>query len=238
MFIPQSSITATNYTNGSQLKYSNGLYYIGYYIVTNQNKYYAKIGVDEYSYTQLFGNITSNKTSNLNEYLIQTNDNAIFTAQKNIQPSTLPELSNITVKPTESDYTTGSFIRYFAGLKLSSTPKIYELDITTYNNVNSNYNNSYNTTSLTWLLTGPKNDIYNGNMLVSKGVYDRNLKSIQQASTIIIGLDLFITDYTQWWKPTEENTINNGVSSIINSISNSQPQSQINNNLNKKKIKK
>ena len=122
---------------------------------------------------------------------------------KNIQPSTLPELSNITVKPTESDYAAGSFIRYFAGLKLSRTPKIYELDITTYNNINSNYNNSYNTTSLTWLLNGLKNDSYNYGKLASRGVHYRNLNSIEQASTIVGGLYLFITDYTQWWRPTE-----------------------------------
>ena len=101
--------------------------------------------------------------------------------------------------PTDKDYKRGYITRYFVQKTNDKNAPIYEVSDTEFNKFRSSV--MYNTTSLRWRLTGPKDPFdYEDNKIVDKGVKKSNEISIRLASTDIVSLKLYLPNLVQFWK--------------------------------------
>lgn len=104
-----------------------------------------------------------------------------------------PQLNN-------TDYQRGYVTRYFIQKVNDKAGPIFELSKTDIGSIRTNP--LYNTTSLRWRITGPKQPTYNpktGEML-DMGVHESNKKSIELASTTMPNLKLYLPNTFQFWK--------------------------------------
>jgi hypothetical protein len=101
-------------------------------------------------------------------------------------------------KPTvrEENYKTGYLARYFA--KKVNENKIIEIE----NRPNYlNNNQLYKIVSLKWKISGPKNNVYKGNILDKSGVMEQNKFEIDRVK-IEEGVDLSstLTNLLEFWQ--------------------------------------
>lgn len=102
-------------------------------------------------------------------------------------------------KPTEVDYKRGYITRYFAQKVNDLNSPIREISNDDYINVSRN--SFYNTTSLKWRITGPKEIKYDSNNnVIEKSVLDSNQISIRLASKSIKNLKLYLPNLLQFYK--------------------------------------
>ena len=102
-------------------------------------------------------------------------------------------------KPTEVDYTRGYITRYFAQKVNDLNSPIREISSDDYINVSRN--SFYNTTSLKWRISGPKEIKYDSNNnVIEKSVLESNQISIRLASKRIKNLKLYLPNLLQFYK--------------------------------------
>lgn len=101
--------------------------------------------------------------------------------------------------PTDKDYVRGYITRYFAQKTNDINSPIYEVSDVEFRKLTDSV--MYNTTSLRWRITGPKepSDYENGKIM-DKGVKKSNEISIRLASTNIVNLKLYLPNLTQFHK--------------------------------------
>jgi hypothetical protein len=98
--------------------------------------------------------------------------------------------------PTTDDYTNGYITRYF--LKKANENVILEISVLSYQNVNQNL---YKPVQLKWKISGPKNNIYKGNILDKAGVMEQNRFEIDRV-TKEEGVDLSgtLANLLEYWR--------------------------------------
>ena len=169
--------------------FEDGTEFIGYY-----HKYIdgnVKSGA-------VFSNTESKKLITYIDKVNQPNNyiyNSIKTPIKSIPP-----IIKYTF-PTIDDFNVGKITRYFIKRRNYSTfQDIFEIDKNQYKlwKFKSGGIDSalYNAIELDWKLTGPLNDVTEGNVVVS-GVYDTNLRIVMLKDNVFTGLKNYLTDYTE-----------------------------------------
>lgn len=189
LYYPKSHIVNNLFTKGKEWMFEDGTEFIGYY-----HKYIdgnVKSGA-------VFSNTESKK---LITYIDKVNqpDNYIYNSIKTPIKS-IPPIIKYTF-PTIDDFNVGKITRYFIKRRNYSTfQDIFEIDKNQYKlwKFKSGGIDSalYNAIELDWKLTGPLNDVTEGNVVVS-GVYDTNLRIVMLKDNIFTGLKNYLTDYTE-----------------------------------------
>ena len=107
------------------------------------------------------------------------------------------------VNPTDEDYTNGFFTRYFAKRINTNPITIFEISQQTYNdlfNKSPKYNFAlYEVTRLPWQLTGQL-ETTTSNGIITRGVRQINMETVQQANLVFMGIDQYLTDYTEFYQ--------------------------------------
>jgi len=189
LYYPKSHIVNNLFTKGKEWMIEDGTEFIGYY-----HKYIdgnVKSGA-------VFSNTESKK---LITYIDKVNqpDNYIYNSIKTPIKS-IPPIIKYTF-PTIDDFNVGKITRYFIKRRNYSTfQDIFEIDKNQYKlwKFKSGGIDSalYNAIELDWKLTGPLNDVTEGNVVVS-GVYDTNLRIVMLKDNVFTGLKNYLTDYTE-----------------------------------------
>ena len=101
---------------------------------------------------------------------------------------------------TDTDYQRGYITRFFVQRVNDKAGPIFEVANKDFGALVSN--SLYNTTSLRWRITGPKQPTYNPKTgeVLDIGVYESNKKSIELASTTMPNLKLYLPNTIQYWK--------------------------------------
>lgn len=184
MYFPLSQITTNLYTSGGELKYAdpskNNEFYTGNYFKTSNNKYFTGKTPQDVPTDELFllrPNINVNAPL---DSLSVNPSNAItlpkeYKNTKNLNiPTNSPRIS--IPFPTQGDYTTGEFQRYFLKKRINYT--YLEVDQQTYENIVNQNNNSqyelYEGKTITWILTGKLLEVYKINYNITELVEKRD----------------------------------------------------------------
>lgn len=171
-YYPKNKIQTNLSTNGGEYQLlpnynlDNGIYYIGYYYkLYNGETYTGKFPND--------GN---------NDKLIFVGAKPSNPQTKSPQPKSTPPLF-----PTEDDYKTGSFIRYF--FKKRNEYLFKEVTKEELANVDQNLYIPFN---LKWVLTGARETVFNTN---------RNITLLTEQKYNVNGLPLFLQEnYLQYYR--------------------------------------
>lgn len=207
MYYPASAITPNQYTSGDEYVIkSTKVNYVGYYFTTFDGKAFTGKKVGD----------TTNEELIARSYYDQTSPDYTFVGDKfysqilkgtNKSIQDLPTYSvprASVASPTNEDYQVGNFLRYF--LKRINNDAIMEISKETFNDIKQGrkYNSAlYDTTSLKWYISGQL-DTTISNGIITRGVKEINFESTTQASLSFRGLNLFITDYTQFYKTPKQ----------------------------------
>jgi len=97
---------------------------------------------------------------------------------------------------TESNYKNEFAYRYFVH-KINET-SVIEVSNKNYDQIPKNL---FNKVIVTWHLIGPERNVYVNGKLYEQGIYEKNLKEINEAAKTMPFLKNFITNYTQYSKP-------------------------------------
>jgi hypothetical protein len=185
MYFPLSQITTNLYTSGGELKYADvnrsDEYYTGNYFKTSDSRYFTGKTPQDVPNDELFlffnddratAPINPNIPEDIN--IISTSIGySTSTLVKNISPNS-PRIS--IPFPTQADYATGEFQRYF--LKKRTNYTYLEVDQLTYENiVNQNPNSQYELyqgKTISWILTGKLLEVYKINYNITELVEKRD----------------------------------------------------------------
>lgn len=96
---------------------------------------------------------------------------------------------------TLDEYQYGYITRYFVGNINYSN--IVETNARDYNVTNSGF---YKKTKITWKVSGPEYNVYNGKMLETTGVVDYNKLRINQAAAIFPQITTILNNPRQFWR--------------------------------------
>lgn len=100
-------------------------------------------------------------------------------------------------KPTDSDYTKGYITRFFVQKVNDKSAPVYEVSNVEFNRLKSNL--IFNTTSLRWRISGPKEIQYDKDGKVTdKGIKESNRISTELASKNIPNLKLYLPNLIQF----------------------------------------
>ncbi len=185
MYFPLSQITTNLYTSGGELKYSdpskNNEFYTGNYFKTSNGKYFTGKTPQDVPNDELYIPISDTRsTSPINPFIsdeikiIPTSIGYSSILNRVTLPDTPPKIS--IPFPTQGDYTTGEFQRYFLKKRISYT--YLEVDQLTYENIINQNNNSqyelYESKAITWVLTGKLLEVYKINYNITELVEKRD----------------------------------------------------------------
>ena len=96
------------------------------------------------------------------------------------------------VPPKESDYTKGSYTRFFIKKRNDEYAPIIELDESQYKKMSLTKDgvdkNLFYGIEIIWKLTGPENDIINNDMIVSYGIIDTNERTLANKEFVMPGI--------------------------------------------------
>jgi hypothetical protein len=184
MYFPLSQITTNLYTSGGEFQYpvSSGktnLNYTGNYFKTSDGRYFTgktpqDVPNDEIVLVRKEYFNTSNPS-----YPTPSSYITVPKVYSNVNPSLF--LGNNAPKisipfPTQSDYATGEFQRYFLKKRINYT--YLEVDQQTYENIyNQNPNSQYElyqAKSISWILTGKLLEVYKINYNITELVEKRD----------------------------------------------------------------
>lgn len=204
-YYPKNKVSPNQYTQGNEYVFaSSGNDYTGYYYKTFDGKFFTgktptyndfELVPKRNNPTELkeYTNILTNKNNRIFNVL---NPNANSTKQAIHIPSSI-------MSPTDEDYTNGSFTRYFAKRINNDPITIFEINQQTYNdlfNKSPKYNFAlYDIISLPWQLTGQL-ETTTENGIITRGVRQINMETVQQANLIFMGIDQYLTDYTEFYQ--------------------------------------
>ena len=164
MYIPKSKYRVKS-TPGREFEDSEGNAYVGSVITLYTGKSYAGTSPSDLG-KELFPFGTFKKKSEASEI----------------------SLAQEYPKPTESDYTAGTYVRYFLIDRRDS--KIYEVGKTKYTNLKSS--NFVNRVSVNWNLIGPVEDTKVGDYIYP-GTGKRNQEIIDQLERAVPGFKDFLS---------------------------------------------
>jgi hypothetical protein len=179
MYFPLSQITTNLYTAGGEFVYAdpskNNEYYTGNYFKTSDGKFYTGKTPQDVPTNELFLTIGDLRSTAPNNPFITDGVNIISTS---LGYSTSPLVKNISSNtpkiaipfPTQGDYATGEFQRYF--LKKRTDYTYLEVDQLTYENIVTQNPNSqyelYQGKAITWILTGKLLEVYKINYNITE----------------------------------------------------------------------
>jgi hypothetical protein len=198
MYIPESNIIETGYAQPNQfVLFSNNQPYTGFYHKDNKNRYWS--GKTHTNTSLKLFPLIQTKTPSLNDFIKKSHISYGFTKHYDI-PSAPTLYKGDYIEPTENDYNNGYFTRYVIKLKSSKLPYIIEINFDNYNKLTRTSDKFYyDTVQMLWKLTGPVDDIFEGNIRTIAGVRDTNLRSLQEAEKTIPGVSRIFTDPLQFY---------------------------------------
>ena len=100
-------------------------------------------------------------------------------------------------KPKKSDYDKGEFRRHFVIRKNTK----FAVEVDSSNKAKAEKNPLYVSVKISWILSGPRNDVYNDGMLIRHGVEEKNLKTIETLKKEgILNVTDLIQDPLEYWR--------------------------------------
>lgn len=203
-YYPKNKVSPSQYTRGNEYVFtSSGKDYIGYYYKAFDGKYFTG-QTPSYDDFELVPKSVNSPGSD--DYLfVRSKANRIINILnpdlKSLPQTILPKPS--VVFPTDEDYTNGFFTRYFTKRINTNPITIFEISQQTYNdlfNKSPKYNFAlYEVTRLPWQLTGQL-ETTTSNGIITRGVRQINIETVQQANLIFMGIDQYLTDYTEFYQ--------------------------------------
>lgn len=206
-YYPKSKIQTNLFSNGEFLRSSDASTYIGpYYKLSDGTKY---VGIDPQSLRypdELLDLIPPDSiiTSEIFTQLQPSTLETSFLDTYSLIIKTTPTPQKIPTpfypQPTNQDYTTGYFNRYFA--KQINAPIFIEINQSTYQNLSENNSEYlwqlYNVTSIPWQISGNIENIYKTNKNLVKLAEKNNFK----------GLEFYLkNNYTKFYTPSETSNL-------------------------------
>jgi len=197
MYLPESSIIETGYTQGNKLLLSNDQFYKGFYHKDNKGRYWSG---EKHDMNSLILKPRFNDKSISRDVLLKNNQISYgFTKHYKI-PKAPTLYKGDFVTPTEEEYNNGYFTRYVIQLISSQSPYIVEINKDNYAKLTQTEDKFYyNTVEMLWKLIGPLDDIFENNIRVEAGVRDTNLRSLQEAEKKIPGLTKVFNNPLQFY---------------------------------------
>jgi hypothetical protein len=205
MYYPPNKIKPNQYTTGNEYVIAqNRANYIGYYFTTFDGKIFTGKTIGDTSNLELLPASQFNQSSN--DYTV-IGDRFYTRVLKgnNEEVQQLPKYSiprpSLPI-PTDDDYKRGFFSRYF--MKRVNGDIINEINRETFNDISQGIKHNkalYTTTSLLWQITGQLETTIN-NGIITRGVKQINFETIQKYSLVFIGIDQYLTDYAEFFKPS------------------------------------
>lgn len=203
MYYPPNKIKPNQYTTGNEYVIAqNRSSYVGYYFTTFDGKAFTGKTIGDTSNLELLP--ASQFDSSLNDY--QVIGNRFYTQVLKGTDDEIQQLSKYSIprpslpKPTDSDYKRGFFPRYF--MKRVNGNIIHEISRETFNDISQGIKHNkalYTTTSLLWQITGQL-ETTTKNGIITRGVKEINFETVQRYSLIFMGIDAYLTDYTEFYK--------------------------------------
>lgn len=203
MYYPPNKIKPNQYTRGGEYALvQNGSNYIGYYFTTFDGKAFTGKTIGDTSNAELI--ISSQTTSPSQDYSLLSNPFYTQILQGNNDDiQNLPKYSMprpYTPIPTDSDYQRRFFTRYF--MRRVNGSNISEISSETFNDLSQGekYNSAlYVTTSLSWSISGQL-ETTTENGIITRGVRQVNMETVQQTNLIFIGINQYLTDYAEFYE--------------------------------------
>jgi len=203
-YYPKNKVSPNQYTQGNEYVFaSSGNDYTGYYYKAFDGKIFTG-KTPTYKDFELFPK--HNKVTELKEYtdILTNKNNRIFNVlnpNANSTKQSLPVQSSI-INPSSEDYTNGFFTRYFAK-RINNYPiTIFEINEQTYSNLltkSPKYNFPlYKILKLRWQISGQL-ETTTENGIITRGVRQVNMETVQQTNLIFIGIDQYLTDYAEFY---------------------------------------
>jgi hypothetical protein len=97
--------------------------------------------------------------------------------------------------PSKNDYQYGFITRYFVGR--INQRQIIETCARDYNAINIKF---FLKTKVDWQISGRKNNLYQGKMLMEAGVQEYNLIQINKAKSVLPGIETVLNNPLQFWQ--------------------------------------
>jgi len=203
-YYPKNKVSPNQYTQGDEYMFaSSGKDYIGFYYKTFDGKFFTG-KTPTYNDFELVPKSINSPGSN--DYLfVKSKDNRILNILnpdlKSLPQTLLPKPTLVT--PTGEDYTNGLFTRYFAKRINTNPIVIFEIDEQTYDDLSlqsPKYNFAlYDVISLSWQISGQL-ETTTENGIITRGVRQVNMETIQQTNLIFIGINQYLTDYAEFYE--------------------------------------
>ena len=203
-YYPKNKVSPNQYTQGNEYVFASSENdYTGYYYKTFDGKFFT-------GKTPSYGDFElipkNNQIEGLKEYTdILTNvNNRVFNilnpnSNKTSESYPLPYYFQ---PPTSEDYTNGFFTRYFTKRINNDPIVIFEIDEQTYDDLSSQspkYNFAlYDVISLSWQISGQL-ETTTENGIITRGVRQVNMETVQQTNLIFIGINQYLTDYAEFY---------------------------------------
>jgi hypothetical protein len=210
-YFPKNKIIINLYTKGNEFTV-NGKQYVGAYYKTFNGKVYTGKNPAEGSSKELtpisLTSLENLPTNTRNEGGIVLNDSTkqylINPNIKNLKTYQIPP--HYYPKPTDSDYTKGYIMRYFAK-KRNDNGYVIEISKDIYLSLQSNTSEydyiTYQATDLFWQLTGPLRDTRVNKQYKTSGIIDTNKRLVEAKDKSFRGLIEYIGEkYEKYSKPT------------------------------------
>lgn len=189
LYYPKTHIVNNLYTEGKEWMYEDGTEYSGYY-----HRYIDGVRMSG----AVFQRGYSKKLIPYVDIAAQP-ETVIYDSLKK-KVNYIAPVQTYTI-PDEDDYSNGKFTRYFIKRRNYSTfQDIMEIDkrqFRLWKKRNMGINETlYVAIELPWKLTGPLHDEVVG-INTTYGVYDTNSRAVKLWNSKFLGLDNFLTDYTE-----------------------------------------
>lgn len=168
MAIPRSKYSQPRHTPGSEFTLE-GRNYVGWYVVTFQDRYFAGESLDK----------NSKEIFPIQENTVQTNTQKVFVEQK--------------VEPSIDDRVRGLWTRYLIQ-KISNS---HIIEVTKERYLEFKNIPGYKTAELQWRVGGPAEDVVKG-PYTYYGASHKNRLTIEKLETTIKGITNFIKDYSEF----------------------------------------
>lgn len=99
------------------------------------------------------------------------------------------------VSPQKSDYEIGVITRYFVSKR--NQINIIETSARDYNNIDDSF---FIKGQTEWRISGKRNNVYNGKMLIEPGVEEYNRIQVSKLKKKLPGIELILSNYFQFWR--------------------------------------